>query len=160
MTRLLRLRATKPPAPVRAEDVAAAEAALGAKFPAGYCDFITRYGRGILGGLLRIATPADVLGGPNNVHDWRARIDEYWFWDASADLLPKARALECIPIADTVGGDELIFHAAEPNRLYVLGHDFDEIHLASDVGLETAIDWFFTSGVLDEPFENDSFEPY
>ncbi|MEZ5956195.1 MAG: hypothetical protein R3C27_03155 [Hyphomonadaceae bacterium] len=160
MSRFQRLRATKALAPVCAEDVAAAEAALNAKFPAGYYDFITRYGRGILGGLVRIATPADVLSGPNNAREWRARIDEYWFWDASADLLPKSKALACIAIADTVGGDELVFHPAEPNRLYVLGHDFDEIYLASDAGLESAVDWFFTSGVIDEPFEDDSFEPY
>lgn len=156
----MRLQPTQPPAPVRAEDVAAAEAALGARFPTGYYDFITRYGRGILGGLVRIYTPADIVSGPNNVRDWRARIDEYWFWDASAALLPKAKALECVAIADTVGGDELIFHPDQPDRLYVLAHDFDEAYLASEAGLEAAVDWFFTSGVIDEPFEDFSFEPY
>ncbi|MBL8547451.1 MAG: SMI1/KNR4 family protein [Hyphomonadaceae bacterium] len=156
----MRLRPTRALAPIAPAEVAAAEAALSVRFPTGYYDFITRYGRGVLGGLVRIYTPADVLNGPNNVREWRARIDEYWFWDASAALLPKARALECVVIADTVGGDELVFHPDQTDRLYVLAHDFDEAYLASDVGLEAAVDWFFTSGVIDEPFEDLSFEPY
>lgn len=156
----MRLRPTQALSPVSSDEVAAAEAALGAKFPSGYNDFITRFGRGVLGGLVRIYAPAELLSGPRNVNDWRARIDEYWFWESSAALLPKAKALECVVIADTVGGDELIFHSDQPDRLYVLAHDFDEAYLASEQGLEAAVDWFFTSGVIDEPFEDESFEPY
>jgi len=140
-------------------DVDAAERAFGA-FPADYRAFITRYGRGVLGGLVRVYAPAELLSGPRSVSEWRARIDEYWFWDATEALLSKERALECVVIGDTVGGDELIFHPAAPEQLYVLGHDFDEAHLASTSGLEAAVDWFFTSGVLDQAFEDDSFEPY
>ncbi|MEQ1490142.1 MAG: SMI1/KNR4 family protein, partial [Terricaulis sp.] len=154
------LRPTQALSPVRADEVAEAEAALRTKFPSGYSQFITRFGRGILGGLVRIYTPAELLNGPRNVNDWRARIDEYWFWEQSAALLAKAKALECVVIADTVGGDELIFHPDQPDRLYVLAHDFDEAYLASEQGLETAVDWFFTSGVIDEPFEDESFESY
>lgn len=158
-----RLDALKPTAPLQGvadDDVSAAEAAIGAVFPAGYRAFITRYGRGVLGGILRIYTPDGILNGPNNIKEWRARIGEYWFWDASESLLPKAHALECVIVGDTVGGDELIFHPSAPDRLYVLAHDFDEAYLVSTTGLEAAIDWFFTSGVLDEPFEDDSFEAH
>ena len=160
MTRFDRLKPTSPPNGVAGADVTAAQAALGATFPTGYRAFITRFGRGVLGGLMRIYTPDDIQNGPNNLREWRARIDEYWFWEDSAALLSKERALECIVIGDTVGGDELIFHPSEPDRLYVLAHDFDEAYLASSTGFEAAIDWFFESGVIDEPFENDSFEPY
>ena len=160
MSRFDRLKPTSPPQRVADADVTAAEVALGATFPSGYRAFITRFGRGVLGGLMRIYTPDDIQNGPNNLREWRARIDEYWFWEDSAALLPKERALECIVIGDTVGGDELIFHPSEPDRLYVLAHDFDEAYLASDTGLEAAIGWFFESGVIDEPFENDGFEPY
>jgi hypothetical protein len=160
MSRFARLKLTSAPKGVPDADVTAAEVALGARFPTGYRAFITRVGRGVLGGLMRIYTPDDIQKGPNNVREWRARIDEYWFWDDSAALLPKARALECIIIGDTVGGDELIFHPTEPDRLYVLPHDFDEAYLASKTGLEAAVDWFFTSGVIDQASENDSFEPF
>lgn len=158
-----RLDALKPTAALQGvadADVSAAEAATGAVFPSGYRAFITRFGRGVLGGILRIYTPGDILTGPNNFGEWRARIGEYWFWDASEALLPKAHALECVIVGDTVGGDELIFHPSAPDRLYVLAHDFDEAYLVSTTGLDAAVDWFFTSGVLDEPFEDDSFEPY
>jgi hypothetical protein len=160
MSRFARLQPSAPLQGVPLGQVQGAEAALNTQFPSGYAEFVTRYGRGVLGGLVRIYTPDSLINGPNNVREWRARIDEYWFWDASADLLPKARALECIVVADTVGGDELAFHPSEPNRLLVFPHDFDEIYVAGTTGLEAAVDWFFTSGVLDEPFEDDSFEPY
>lgn len=160
MSRFARLQPTAALTGVAEADIAAAEAVLNTRFPSGYRAFISKYGRGILGGLVRVAVPADLVAGERSVAEWRKRIDEYWFWDASADLLPKAHALECVVIADTVGGDELIFHPADPDRVYVLAHDFDVAYLASTTGLEAAVDWFFTSGKLDEPFEDDSFESY
>jgi hypothetical protein len=160
MSRLDDLKPTAPSKGVAEDEVNAAESTLGCTFPTGYRGFITRYGRGVLGNLVRIYTPADILSGHNNLKEWRARIDEFWFWDSSAELLPKALALECVMLGDTVGGDELIFHPSEPDRLYVLPHDFDDAYLVSSTGFDAAIDWFFTAGVLDEPFEDDSFEPY
>jgi hypothetical protein len=149
----------KPPQPVAEAEVDAVEAALGARFPAGYREFITRFGRGLTGGLIRIYSPADILSGSNSVKEWRARIDEYWFWDAGAGLLTKARALECVILGDTVGGDELVFHPAAPDRLYVLPREYGEIFLPGE-GLEPALRWFFTAGILDTPFEDNSFEPF
>lgn len=159
MSRFARLEPTSSPRGAPSAEVDAAETAFG-RFPTGYRDFIMRYGRGLIGGLVRIYTPDGLIDGPNNVSEWRKRIDEYWFWDQSADLLSKGHALECVCIADTVGGDELIFHPSNPDRVYVLAHDFDEAYLVSETGLEAAVDWFFTSGVLDQPFEDDSFEPF
>ncbi|MGE0740845.1 MAG: SMI1/KNR4 family protein [Hyphomonadaceae bacterium] len=160
MNRLERLAPVSPPQPVSASDVDAAEAAIGGPFPNGYRAFMLRFGRGLLGGLVRIYTPAAIMEGPQSFSEWRMRIDEYWFWDASAALLPKSRALECVVIGDTIGGDELALHPSEPDRIFVFAHDFDQIYPASTTGLEAAIDWFFTSGMLDEAFEDDSFEPY
>jgi hypothetical protein len=160
MSRFSALKPTAPLNPVVAAEVDATEAQLGASFPAGYREFITTFGRGVLGGVLRIYAPQDILTRHNNVGEWRQRIDEYWFWDETAELLPKSRALECIIFGDTVGGDELVFHPSAPNTIYVLPHDFDAASRVSTTGLERAVDWFFTSGVLDEPFENDAFEPH
>lgn len=160
MSRFEKLRPTAAVQAVSAEDVTAAEAALGARFPAGYAAFMARFGRGITGGLVRVFPPNDILHGSNNVSSWRKRIDEYWFWDESADVLSKAHALESVILGDTVGGDELIFHPSAPDRVIVLAHDFDVAFVASETGLEAAVDWFFTSGKIDEPFEDDSFEPY
>jgi len=155
--RLARLRPSAALTPIAQAEISRAEAALGARFPDGYAALMTRFGRGVLGGLVRIYTPDAIVAG---VEEWRLRIDEYWFWEATEGVLPKAHALECVVLGDTVGGDELIFHPSAPNRLYVLAHDFDQAHLVSEAGLGPALDWFFTSGVLDEPFEDDGFEPY
>lgn len=159
--KLAHLNPKAPPKPIDAAEVDACERALGMRFPQGYRELMTRYGRGILGGLLRFYAPAEIadLDGPRGVGEWRQRIAEYWFWDASAALMSKQRALTCIRIGDTVGGDELVFDPAEPERIYVLPHDFEEIYVAGD-GVEAACTWFFTAGILDEPFEDNSFEPY
>ncbi len=160
MSRIDRLRPIAPPTPIADDAVTAAEAAFRTRFPSGYRTLMTRYGRGVLGGMIRIYTPDALLSGPLSVDEWRRRIDEYWFWDASAALLTKQRALECVIIGDTVGGDEIAFHPDDAERVYVFAHDFDEIFLASNSGLTSALDWFFTSGVLDQPLENDEFQPY
>jgi hypothetical protein len=160
MSRFASLQPTAPLNPTPAADVDAAEAQLGVRFPSGYREFVTMFGRGVLGGVIRIYAPRDILSGVNNLSEWRQRIDEYWFWDESADLLSKQRALECVILGDTVGGDEFVFHPADPDAIYVLPHDFETAWRISAAGLEPAVDWFFTSGVLDEPFENSAFEPY
>jgi len=51
--------------------------------------------------------------------DWRDRIKKYWVWDKGTDLLPKARALECVIVGDTGNGDELVFHAVATARASV-----------------------------------------
>jgi hypothetical protein len=160
MSRVASLKPTGSLTPVPVAEVESAETQLAVRFPAGYRDFITSFGRGVLGGTVRVYTPQDILSGPNNLNEWRQRIDEYWFWNESAELMPKQRALECIIVGDTVGGDEIVFHPSDPDVIYVLPHDFETIWRVSTTGLEAAIDWFFTSGVLDDPFENDAFDPY
>jgi hypothetical protein len=100
--------------------VDAAEKQLGTRLPAGYRDFITCFGEGILGVYVRVYPPHQILEGDNGVTEWRKRIDEYWFWDEGKDVLTKEKALEFIIVADTMDGDEVVFHPSEPDRLYVL----------------------------------------
>ena len=140
----------------RACDVTAAEQALGARFPAGYGDYITRFGRGVLGGTyIRIYMPARVVA---DLAEWRARIDEFWFWDDGVEVLAKARALECIVIGDTWDGDELIFHPSAPDTIYVLPRHQETIFVAG-VGLPAAIEWMCSSGTLTQAFVERTFEP-
>lgn len=148
---------TSPLTPVTHNEVDRVEAELGSRFPKGYREYVTRFGRGVIGGLVRVYAPADIVAGSTGVREWRNRIDEHWFWNTGP--LTKARALECIILGDTVGGDELVFHPDAPDTIYVLAHDFDESYLAGD-GLEAALAWFFKSGVLDVPFEDNTFEPF
>ena len=142
-----------------ASDVDDAERQLGTRLPAGYRDFIARFGEGLLAGYIRVDPPYQILSGDNNVHAWRERIDEYWFWDEGSDVLTKDRALEGVIVADTMDGDGLMMHPSEPDRLYVLPRYEGAIYVAGD-GLLPAIEWLLTSGVLTEPIEDRTFAPF
>ena len=143
----------------RPADVDAAERELGVRVPAGYREFITRFGEGLLAGYVRVYPPYQILEGDNNVTEWRKRIDEYWFWDEGKEILTKQKALECVIIADTMDGDELVAHPSEPNRLYVLPRYEETIYLAGE-GLLPAIEWLLTSGILTDPIDDRRFEPF
>ena len=140
-------------------EVDAAEKKLATRLPSGYREFITRFGEGTLGVYVRVYPPHQMLTGDNNITEWRKRIDEYWFWDDGVDILPKAKALECIIVADTMDGDELVFHPSEPDRLYVLPR-YDEMAYVAGEGLLAAIEWLLTSGKLTKKIKSRKFEPW
>lgn len=140
-----------------ADDVNALTARLWLTFPAGYSEYVTRFGEGCLGGsLVRIYPPWRI---EKELGEWRRRINKYWFWDEGEKLLPKERALECVIIGDTTTGDELVFHPSRPNALFVLPRDSEQVF---EVGhdLQSAIEWMCNSGELVEPFKERKFEPF
>ena len=140
-------------------EVDEAEAKLGIRFPTGYRDYVTRFGEGVLGGsYIRIYPPRRILTGPNNLEGWRQRIDLFWFWDASQNVLTKEQVLQSVIIGDTLDGDELIVHPDNPERIYVLAHN-ETIYVAGH-GLPEAIEWLCKSAVLTEPFRERNFEPF
>ena len=142
------------------EQVDEAQRRLGTKLPAGYREYVTTLGEGVLGGFyIRIYLPESLVGGRNDVEEWRRRIDEYWFWDDGAEILTKERALECVRFGDTLDGDELIIHPENPNLIYVLPRHFESIFVAG-TGLPDAIEWLCSSGVLTAPFSDRIFEPF
>jgi len=146
--------------PVAPEDVEAAEAALGTRFPIGYAEYVTRFGEGILGGVyVRVYPPERILHGDNNVHQWRERIARYWFWHEGSGLLTQRQAAECVVIGDTYDGDELVVHPSLPDRILVLPRYHENVLLAGS-GLADAIEWLCGSGVLTEPFAERNFEPF
>jgi len=148
------------PSPCLVDEVVRLENTLGTRFPRGYREYVTTFGDGVLGGsYIRIYSPAQVAEGDNNVHEWRKRVSEYWFWDAGKKTLSKDKAVAGIICGDTVDGDELIFHPSEPDRIYVLPRYSEDIHVAGD-GLLDAIDWLCSSGQLTEPFTEREFIPF
>jgi len=142
-------------------EVDAAEAHLGIRFPTGYREYVTKFGEGILGGsYIRIYPPHRILGGTsNNLLQWRQRISEYWFWDLGSDVLTKEEALQSVIIGDTLDGDELIVHPSNPERVFVLPRNRQEIYVAGD-GLPETIEWLCSSGTLTEAFDERNFEPF
>jgi hypothetical protein len=139
------------------DDVEDLQVKLGTRLPAGYEEFITRFGEGVLGGsYIRIYPPSRIL---LELTDWRARIDEYWFWDEGSHVLPKAEALKSIVLGDTLGGDELIFLPNRPDDIYVLPRNSESIFFAGN-GVAQAIEWLCTSGELTKPFKERIFEAF
>ncbi len=147
-------------APVRpssAEAVSGAEVSLGLTFPVGYQEYITTFGAGVLGGTyVRVYPPERII---REYRDLQRRWDEYWFWDDGRDVLTKTEALECIIIADTLDGDEIIFHPSRPDRLLVLPRHSEMVYEAG-TDLLSALDWLCSAGVLTEPFSEREFEPF
>ena len=146
------------PAPIAGEDVDALASRLGVQLPAGYRDFMTRFGKGDIACYVRIYPPAEITDSDNSVEAWRERVDRYWFWDQGADILSKAKALECVIIADTFDGDEVVFHPTEPDRLYILPRYSEKIY-AVDGGVEAMVEWLCGSGVLTEKITSREFDP-
>src|SRR5947209_4595049 len=78
-----------PPVLASSADVDALEARLWVTFPAGYRQYVTRLGEGVLGGsFVRIYPPWRV---EKELAEWRRRINKHWFWDEPPQLLPKER---------------------------------------------------------------------
>ena len=114
-----------------------------------------RFGEGVLGGsFIRIYPPQRIV---RDLAEWRARIAEYWFWDQGAAVLPKERALECIVFADTLNGDEMVFHPRVPDQVFILPRDSQDIFVIGP-DLPAVIEWCCSSGVLTEPFDDRVFE--
>lgn len=141
-------------------EVDEAENRLSITFPAGYREYVTRLGEGVLGGCyIRIYPPNRILEGTNCLEEWRQRITQFWFWDDGHDVLSKQKALECVIIGDTLSGDELVVHPCDPNKIYVLPRNSESIFVAGS-GLLPAIDWLCSSGTLTEAFQEREFEPF
>jgi len=87
----------------------------------------------------------------------QARWREYYFWDSSRDLLPKQAVLESIIVADTLNGDEVIFHPSNPDALYLLPRHTERICWIG-ARFEDALEWLCTSGVVSQPVGSLSFE--
>lgn len=134
-----------------------AERLLGTRFPAGYADFVTRFGEGTYSGFVRVYPPGRIAA--EHRDEFQQRWGEYFLWEEGHDVLPRERVLESIIVADTLQGDELIFHPADPDRLFVLPHGDGRIFEAG-TGLPAALSWLCDSGELTDPIGFTWFESW
>ncbi len=112
-------------APSTPAEVAAAEAALGCRFPAGYAAYVERLGAGDLGHFLRVYPPERVLEARA---EWQQRVTEYWFWEPGTSGATPEHLREGVVLADSFDGDELCFHPDDPDALFVLPRHSDDVH--------------------------------
>ncbi|GAA1573511.1 SMI1/KNR4 family protein [Kribbella karoonensis] len=132
-------------------EVDAAEAALGLPLPRGYREMMTELGDGEVSGVLRAYAPDRIAG---EQAFYQELIDTAWFFEN----LEREYARECVVLADTGDGDQLIFHP-EHDQLHVLPRDDERTHPVGN-DLWQAVAWFQTSGVLMRPHPFRYFEPF
>ena len=140
------------------------EAQLGTTLPKGYRSYITTLGAGVLNDTIRVYRPTFI---GQQYRDFQARWAEYWLWDESESVLPKARALECIIVADTLNGDEFILHPTQPDTVYLLPANQSTIYRFIE-GLDEALTWALNWDELFGAEDDDEaerpeglyFEPY
>jgi Ankyrin repeats (3 copies) len=120
-----------PPAPGEFD---ALRGAYGAALPAGYEEMLGEFGSGLLHNKVRVYGPAAVQ---SERQEWLARIAEYWLWDER--LVSRDAAQTALRLADTLDGHELIAVPREPDTLWLLPHEDDEVGLVSRRGFRSAL---------------------
>jgi len=116
---------TPPLCPISIQTLASIEDQLGFLFPEDYRAFITTLGVGDTELSIRAFSPHDILD--SMLSEVRDRLSDFWFWDASPDLLTQAQAIKCIPFFDSYDGDDILFHPSDLNRWFILGHEVEEV---------------------------------
>lgn len=137
-----------------AADLALAESTLGVRLPRGYARFVRQVGGGSLGHFVGVLSPDQL---PEMTADWRARVQDYWFWDteesgANRETLQQRGVI----LASSFDGDELCFDPADPDTLYVLPRNDDVAHRVGP-GFLAALEWML-SGRLNPWVEGWTFE--
>jgi hypothetical protein len=130
-----RIRVAGAPTLVSADDLAALRKIIGAELPSGYAELLLAHGPGTLVGKVRVYGPRTII---RDRERWRARLTRHWFWGAGP-LLTQDDAVQAVLVADTLDGDELVFHPRAPDTLLLLPRESKEILLASRSGLLPAL---------------------
>lgn len=119
-------------------DVAAAEAQLETRFPAGYPEFVTRLGVGEYGGYINVFPPQTIA---DNQAGKKPPLEEFChFWDGMQHGLSPERLAKANLLATSIDGDWVIFEASTPNVVYVLPRDERIMHKAGTT-LMDALTW-------------------
>jgi hypothetical protein len=126
------------------------------RFPPGFRKWMTTLGAGVLCDLVRIYPIPDLLV---IIVEHRAWWREADFWDEGRDVLPREAVLESVVVADTLNGDQAIFHPSHPAGLYLLPRHEERIYRIG-ARFEDALEWLCTSGVVSEPQSSFYFEPF
>lgn len=121
------------------EDVDAAEAQLGVRFPVGYRDYVTRLGKGEYCGFVRMYAPSEIV---DSRASRQSEFEDYAHrWEDGYDVLNKERLRECIVIGASIDADLIVFHPDAPDSLYDLPrHDSSIYHIGTSVG--EAMVWY------------------
>jgi hypothetical protein len=137
-------------------EVSKIEALLETRFPPGFRKWMTTLGAGVLCDWVRVYRLPDLL---LLIVEARARWREYDFWPQGHDVLAREAVWGSIVVADTLDGDEAVFHPSNPAGLYLLPRHEARIHRIG-ARFEDGLEWLCTSGVVSEPVSRLYFEPF
>ncbi len=107
--------------PTPRAEVEALETRLGITLPAGYAEFITRFGEGTYCDLFDIHPPQRI---ERDYLLWRADWREHWFFTG---VLSRTQSQQSYLIGSTVNGDQIVFYPPQPDTLFILPRSSDEV---------------------------------
>ena len=136
-------------------EVSETEALLGTRFPPGFRKWMTTLGAGVLCDLVRVYPIPDLLVRIAEHQTWWR---EAYFWDEGRDVLPQQAVLESVVVADTLSGDQVIFHPANPAGLYLLPRHEERIYRIG-ARFEDALEWL-CNWVVSKPVSFFYFKPW
>jgi hypothetical protein len=127
-------------------DVDAAEESLAGRLPPGYRELMTTLGDGTFCDDLRVFAPTELA---SQQAFFRTVFEQAWFFDDPDEELTPAYALASTSFAESLQGDQIIFHAGT-GRIHVLPRDQDRTYIAG-TDLPEVVTWWLDSGVMLRP---------
>jgi hypothetical protein len=138
------------------EQLALLQKTLGFPLPVGYAEFMATLGIGDYCGLLRVYEPDAI---PEENRQTQALWQEYFSWEDGRDVLPREEVARCVVFANTIDGDNLLFHPRIPDRLFVLPRHDDTIYWVPECFLNP-LEWYDQSGLVTPAPAFKTFESY
>ena len=131
---------------------------LGVTLPAGYAEYVERFGAGSYacrkGGQIRIYVPSRILRSVGKGMGADYALD----WE-DGHLLEKVDAHRAIQFGDTSNGDVLFAFPNKVDVVYVMGRDEIKVYRL-DGDLWVVLQWLTSSGKTMEPFRDPIFIPF
>jgi hypothetical protein len=113
--------------PASLADVQKTESELGIQLPAGYTEFITRFGAGMYCDLFRIYTPDRIPDETRQHREWwlvsyyeYPEGERHWFFEGSEAIISPEQLQASFMIGDSIDGDNLVFYPPQPDKLFIL----------------------------------------
>lgn len=137
------------------EAVTSLEDRLGFALPAGYREFVTRFGNGAYCNQLYVLMPEEVEECTRNLE---RSLSEFFFWDKATHILSRSQVAKSIQLGHSLDGDEVIFNPDTEYGLYVLPSHDDTIYWMPQL-FRDPLDWRAEWGNPLSGFEFRYFEP-
>ena len=122
------------------EDVDAAEAQLGTRFPEGYREYMTRLGVGEYCGYINVSPPHTLV---KNQLGEKPPLEEFCqSWDGTEFGLSAERIAKANLLATSIDGDWVVFETGIPVAIYVLPRD-EQVVVEAGTTLMDALTWLY-----------------